>query len=154
MKLIQVRRFTVGVFAILFYFSAFALPAQAMVKEAAASLILPTTGQAMNGELGTTKTKWMGGMEFGLVTGTALIGGMVGGPAVWITAGPLIANHVWSSADAFVSSRRNRQDQSFTNMQDAQRGLDLSREQRYSREQQYRSDVYDRVRMAGEVPSK
>lgn len=154
MKSISSNRFAVGMFAILFCFSSFAFPVHAAIKEAAASLILPTTGQAMNGELGSTKTKVMGGMEFGLVTGTALIGGMVGGPAVWFTAGPLIVNHVWSSTDAFMSARRNRQNQSFTGLQDAQRGLDLSREQRYSREQQYRSDIYDRVRMASEVPNK
>lgn len=120
-------------------------------KEAAASLILPTTGQAMNGEVSTKKTKIMAGLEFGLITGTALIGGLVGGPAVWFTAGPLIANHVWSSADAYKGAKTKQREVMMTSVQDAQRNLDLSREKRYEREQQYRSDIYERVRAAGEV---
>ncbi len=120
------------------------------VREGAASLILPTTGQAMNGELGKGKTKLMAGLEFSLITGTALIGGLVGGPAVWFAAGPLVVNHVWSSADAYRSAKRNYRNASTDNLQAAQQNLDLSRERRYDREQQYRSDIYDKVRAAGE----
>ena len=37
-------------------------------KEAGASLLLPTTGQAMNGELGSTKSKVMAGVEVAAIT--------------------------------------------------------------------------------------
>ena len=47
-------------------------------KEAAASLLLPTTGQAMNGELGKTKTKMMGAIEIASVTTIAILGIFIG----------------------------------------------------------------------------
>lgn len=125
-------------------------PSHAAVKEAAASLLLPTTGQAMNGQLGNTKTKIMAGLEVGLVATMAVIGGTVGGPAVWVAAGPLLANHVWSSADAFVAAKNNNRAVDAQNLQAAQRNLDFSREQRFEREEAYRSDIRDRVRAAGE----
>lgn len=120
------------------------------VKEAAASLFLPTTGQAMNGQLGNTKTKIMGALEFGLVAATTVVGITAGGPVVWVAAGPLLANHVWSSADAFVAARQNSQAVSSQNLQLAQRNLDLSREKRFEREEEYRSDIRNRVQAAGE----
>jgi len=42
-------------------------------KAAGASLFLPTTGQAMNGQIGNTKTKLMAVAEVGLVTTTAIL---------------------------------------------------------------------------------
>ena len=50
--------------------------------EATSSLFLPTTGQAMNGQMGSAKTKIMAGLEAGLITTTAILGGVVGGPAL------------------------------------------------------------------------
>ncbi|MSR78420.1 MAG: hypothetical protein EXS63_09415 [Candidatus Omnitrophica bacterium] len=126
-------------------------PAYAVgVKEGAASLLLPTTGQSMNGELGSAKTKIMAGLEVGLVAATTILGITVGGPVVWVTAGPLVANHVWSSADAFISAGKNNQAVSSQNLQAAQQNLDLSREKRFEREQEYRSDIRNRVQSAGE----
>ena len=57
-------------------------------KEAGASLFLPTTGQAMNGELGDTKTKVMAGVEVAAITTIAILGGVVGGGIVWVGLGP------------------------------------------------------------------
>src|SRR3989338_4108091 len=74
------------------------------LSQATASLILPTTGQAMNGQIGNTKTKIMAGLEAGLITTTAILGGVVGGPVIWAGVGPLIANHAWSSMDAYANA--------------------------------------------------
>ena len=76
-------------------------------RQAAASLILPTTGQAMNGELGKTKTKIMAGLEFGLVTTATILGIAGSGGTVLWAALPLVGNHVWSSVDAYKGARRN-----------------------------------------------
>jgi len=120
-------------------------------KEAGASLLLPTTGQAMNGQLGSPKTKIMAGLEVGLITGTAILGGVVGGPVVWATLGPLIANHIWSAADAYKSAQDRRDPMMQTQMLDAQRTLELSRQRRYEREEMAQSSLRDRVQQAGEM---
>ena len=57
-------------------------------KAVAASLFVPTTGQAMNGQLGNGKTKVMGALEVGLITTVAILGGVVGGPVIWGALGP------------------------------------------------------------------
>ena len=129
--------------------SAFAIGA----KEAGASLLLPTTGQAMNGQLGNSKTKIMGALEVGLVTGTAILGGVVGGPVVWATAGPLIANHLWSATDAYRNAQNKYTPAVQQQMFDSQRTLELSRQKRFEREQDYRSDIRERIMRAGEMGS-
>lgn len=78
-------------------------------REAGASLILPTTGQAMNGELGQAKSKIMAGLEFGLVTTAVLLGVSTGGGIVLWAATPLVGNHVWSSYDAYKGAQRKRE---------------------------------------------
>lgn len=132
----------------------FSPAASARVKEAGASLILPTTGQAMNGQLGNTKTKLMAGIEVAAITTVAVIGFAGGGPAVWFGAGPLIANHLYSSVDAFKNAggARSQADLSVNQqeMLDAQRNIELSRERRFDREQAYRSDIRERIQRAGE----
>lgn len=116
-------------------------------KEFGASLLLPTTGQAMNGQLGSTKTKIMGGIEVAAVTTTVILGFVVGGPVVWCGVGPLIANHAWAAADAYVSARKKKDDPyAQQQMLDAQRTLDMSRQNRFSRE----SDIRQRILRAGE----
>lgn len=127
--------------------SAFAIGA----KEAGASLLLPTTGQAMNGQLGNTKTKLMGALEVGLVTGTAILGGVVGGPVVWATAGPLIANHLWSATDAYRNAQNKTNPGVQDQIYDAQRTLEFSRQRRFEREQNSRMDIRERIARAGEV---
>ena len=119
-------------------------------REAGASLILPTTGQAMNGQLGEGKTKLMAGIEVAAITTIAIVGWAVGGPAVWFGVGPLLANHVWSSADAYKNAQGKQYNYGQEEMLDAQRNLELSRQRRYEREQAYRSDVRERIRRAGE----
>ncbi len=115
-------------------------------REGAASLLLPTTGQAMNGEIGAGKTKIMGGLEVASVATVAILGVATGGAIVWVGLGPLIANHLWSSADAYKTARRNEQPlYSEAPMMEAQQTLELSRERRYAREGEYRTDLRDRL---------
>lgn len=143
----------VSVFMMFVFAVSFSPLAHAKVKEAGASLLLPTTGQAMNGQLGNTKTKLMAGVEVAAITTIAVIGFAGGGPAVWFGAGPLIANHVYSSVDAYKNAGRGNQADISINQQemlDAQRNLELSRERRFDREQTYRSDIRERIQRAGE----
>ena len=119
-------------------------------REAGASLLLPTTGQAMNGEIGSTKTKIMAAVEIGLITTVAILGGVVGGGVIWAGLGPLIANHAWSAADAYKGAQ-NKQDPALqAQMLEAQRALELSRQRRFSREQTAQSDIRNRIQAAGE----
>jgi len=119
-------------------------------SEASASLFLPTTGQAMNGQLGATKSKTMAGIEIAGVTTLAILGGVVGGPVIWAALGPLIANHVWSSVDAYKGAQHKIDPAVQQQMMEAQRTLDYSRQRRYEREQIERNDARERIRMAGE----
>lgn len=122
------------------------------LRQAGASLLLPTTGQAMNGQLGDNKTKLMAGIEVAAVTTVTMIGFAAGGPAVWFGAAPLIANHVWSATDAYRNAGRQPDPIAADQQQlmEAQRTLDLSRQDRFEREQAERYDVRERVRRAGE----
>lgn len=127
--------------------------AHAKVKEAAASLLLPTTGQAINGQLGNGKTKFMAGVEVAAITTITIIGFAGGGPAVWFGAGPLVANHLYSSIDAYKNAGKNEQANitiAQQEMVDAQRNIEYSRERRFDREQDSRSDLRERIRRAGE----
>lgn len=133
----------------------FALQPQAAfaygAKEFGASLLVPTTGQAMNNQLGSGKTKIMAALEVGLITGTAILGGFVGGPVVWATVGPLIANHVWSATDAYVNAQKKRNDPMLqAQMLNAQNTLDYSRQRRFDRE----TGIRERVIQAGELAYK
>lgn len=119
-------------------------------KEAGASLFLPTTGQAMNGELGDTKTKVMAGVEVAAITTIAILGGVVGGGIVWVGLGPLIANHAWSATDAYKGAQRKQDPLVQEQMAEAQRMLELSRQKRFEREQTQRSDIRDKILKAGE----
>ncbi|MBI4431120.1 MAG: hypothetical protein HY587_05360 [Candidatus Omnitrophica bacterium] len=101
--------------------------------EATASLLLPTTGQAMNGQISSAKTKIMGGLEAGLITTTAILGGVVGGPVVWAGVGPLIANHVWSALDAYSNSSPEVSDQQ-KQLEEAQRILQESQRRNRARQ--------------------
>lgn len=116
-------------------------------KEFGASLLLPTTGQAMNGEIGSTKTKIMAGIEVAAVTTTILLATLTTGGVFWAGLGPLIANHAWSAADAFKSAR-NKDNDPYIQQQlsSAQRTLDMSRQNRFDRE----SDIRQRILRAGE----
>lgn len=116
-------------------------------KEFGASLLLPTTGQAMNGEIGATKTKIMAGIEVAAVTTTILLATLVGGGVIWAGLGPLLANHAWSAADAFKTARSNKNDPYIQQqLLGAQRTLDVSRQNRFERE----SDIRQRLSKAGE----
>lgn len=114
--------------------------AGAGMSQAAASLIMPTTGQAMNGQLGNTKTKVMAGLEAGLITTTAILGGVVGGGIVWAGVGPLIANHLWSSMDAYQNATPEMTAQQ-SQLEEAQRILRESQERNKNRHQH--SSFYD-----------
>lgn len=128
--------------------------AHAKLKEAGASLLLPTTGQAMNGQLGNGKTKFMAGVEVAAITTIAVIGFAGGGPAVWFGAGPLVANHLYSSVDAYKNAGKSGDQANISiaeqEMLEAQRNIEYSRERRFDREQEYRSDLRERIRRAGE----
>ena len=125
----------------LFAPSAFAAGA----REFGASLLLPTTGQAMNGQLGNTKTKIMGGIEVAAITATVVLGFVVGGPVVWCGVGPLIANHAWAAADAYVNAQNKSDPYVQQQMMSAQRTLDVSRQNRFARE----SDIRQKILSAG-----
>lgn len=134
---------------------AFAAPSSYAVgaREAGASLLLPTTGQAMNGDLGTTKSKVMAGVEIAAITTIAVLGTTVGGGVVWAGLGPLLANHLWSSTDAYRGAQEKQQQyfQQQLQMAQAQKTLDLSRQRRFEREQIARTDLRSRVAAAGEA---
>jgi len=118
-------------------------------KAAGASLFLPTTGQAMNGQIGNTKTKLMAVAEVGLVTTTAILGGVVGGPVVWVALGPLIANHAWSATDAYINAKKQAASPVVEQqVMDAQRALELSRQRRFDRDETYQSSLRDRINQA------
>ncbi|MBN1688979.1 MAG: hypothetical protein JW893_07750 [Candidatus Omnitrophica bacterium] len=122
------------------------------LKEASASMLLPTTGQAMNDELGSGKTKIMAGVEVAAITTVAILGGLVGGGIVWAGLGPLIANHAWSSVDAYQSAQEKYRTEVLAQQQmaDAQRTLETSRQRRFEREETLRSDVRTRMAQARE----
>lgn len=101
--------------------------------EATSSLFLPTTGQAMNGQMGSAKTKIMAGLEAGLITTTAILGGVVGGPVIWAGVGPLIANHVWSAFDAYANASPEVSDQQ-KQLEEAQRILQESQKRNRARQ--------------------
>ena len=116
-------------------------------KEFGASLLLPTTGQAMNNEISSTKTKIMAGIEVASITTIILLGTLVGGGVVWAGIGPLLANHAWSAVDAYKSAQNNQNDAYIQQqLSGAQRTLDMSRQNRFERE----SDIRQRVMRAGE----
>ena len=118
-------------------------------KEFGASLLLPTTGQAMNGEIGATKTKIMAGIEVAAVTTTILLATLTSGGLFWVGLGPLLANHAWSATDAFKTARSgNNSNDPYIQQQlsSAQRTLDVSRQNRFDRE----SDIRQRILKAGE----
>lgn len=120
-------------------------------KEAGASFLVPTTGQAMNGEIGATKTKIMAGIELASITAITVLGIAAGGGVVWFGLGPLLGNHLVSAVDAFQGAQYKEDPNFQSQVVDAQRTLDMSRQRRFEREQNYRSDIRDRVRRAGEV---
>ncbi len=118
-------------------------------KEFGASLLLPTTGQALNGEIGATKTKIMAGIEVAAVTTTILLATLTSGGLFWVGLGPLIANHAWSATDAFKTAQSgNNSNDPYIQQQlsSAQRTLDMSRQNRFDRE----SDIRQRILRAGE----
>lgn len=119
-------------------------------REAAASFFLPTTGQAMNGQLGTSKSKIMAGIEVASVTTIAILGLAAGGGVLWAGIGPLLANHTWSAVDAYKNAGSKQDPVIQQQMQDAQRLIEISRQRRFEREQNYRSDIREKVRQAGE----
>lgn len=123
-------------------------------RQGAASLLLPTTGQAMNGQLGTGKTKLMGGVEVASIAAVVVLGLATGGASVLWGAIPLATNHVWSAADAYKNA--GQKNQNFTvmapgqEMAAAQQTIESSRQGRFEREQAGRYDIRERVRLAGE----
>ena len=121
------------------------------VKEAASSLILPTTGQAMNGEIGTGKTKIMAGIEAAAITTAAVLGVATGGGIVWLGVAPLIANHVWSAADAYKGAKRKYYPYVQQQVIDSERSIDLSRQRRFDREQVERTSFHERLKRAQEA---
>ena len=120
------------------------------LKQGAASLFLPTTGQAMNGELGNTKTKFMASLEVAAISTVAILGIAVGGGVVWVGLAPLMANHAWSSVDAYKNAKNRHDPVLDRQLFEAQRTIELSRERRFEREQAARSDIRERVMQAGQ----
>ncbi len=143
---------TLSLLTIFFFIFCAAMPSvyATGMKEATSSLLLPTTGQAMNNQMGSTKTKIMAGVEVASITTVALLGTLVGGGVVWAGLGPMLANHLWSATDAYKNAQYKNDPLVQQQMMDAQRTLDLSRQRRFDREESYRSDIRDRVLRAGE----
>lgn len=121
------------------------------VKEGVSSFLLPTTGQAMNGEIGSTKTKIMAGVEVAAITAVAILGTTVGGAWVWAGLGPLLANHTVSGIDAYRTARSKSAVMMQMQMDDPQRSLEYARLRRYQGEEQMRGDLRSRVQQAGEI---
>ena len=125
------------------------------LREGGASLLLPTYGQSMNGETYKTKTKIMAGVEFASITTVIVLGTFVGGAVVWAGLGPLIANHLWSSVDAYKGAQVKKdpqvQAQIMTAQMTAQKNLELSRQGRFDRMQDSQSDLRSRIAQAGQV---
>ena len=126
-------------------------------KQGAASFVLPTTGQYMNGEFSDSKTKLMAGMEVAAIATTVILATVVGGPIVWAGIGPLIANHTWSGYDAYKTAKEKNQGtyESHFNQQagqvyDARRDLDLARQQRYDYANNQNLSLRERMRLAAE----
>ncbi len=126
-------------------------------KQGAASFILPTTGQYMNGEFSEGKTKLMAGMEVAAITTTVILASVVGGPVVWAGIGPLIANHTWSGYDAYKTAKEKENgtysggyDQQAGQVYDARRNLDLERQQRYDYANNQNLSLRERMRLAAE----
>ncbi len=133
------------------------------MKQGAASFVLPTTGQYMNGEFNDGKTKLMAGMEVAAITTTVILASVVGGPIVWAGVGPLIANHTWSGYDAYKTAKdKNGQaqntyggyDPQAGQVYDARRDLDLSRQQRYDNANDQNLSLRERMRLAAEQANR
>ena len=81
------------------------------LKEGASSLIIPGWGQYQNGEFesetGKIKAGAMIALEIAAIITTSVVGGVAGYPAVWAGIGIFIANHVWSSFDAFLNAGKD-----------------------------------------------
>jgi hypothetical protein len=126
------------------------------LKQGAASFILPTSGQAMNGEFNEGKTKLMATMEVAAITTTVILASVVGGPVVWAGIGPLIANHTWSGYDAYKTAKeKNDPYANYNNygdqqVYDARRDLDLARQQRYDYSNNQNLSLRERMRLAAE----
>ncbi|MFA6600207.1 MAG: hypothetical protein WC352_06140 [Candidatus Omnitrophota bacterium] len=86
-----------------------ALAADTAMKAAGKSVLIPGWGQYQNGEFDTQKGKIkvavMAAIEVAAIVTTGVVGGICGAPQVWIGIGLFIANHVWSSLDAYMSAR-------------------------------------------------
>lgn len=138
-------------FAVLFFIFTSVIPqnASAGIKQAASSLALPTTGQAMNGQLGTTKTKIMAGVEVAAIATVAILGVASGGGVVWAGLGPLIANHLWSATDAYKNSDQATDPLVQQQMAEAQRTIDISRQPRIDGVDTS-SNIRRRIQIAGE----
>jgi len=103
-------------------------------QPAMSSLLLPTTGQAMNGQISNTKTKIMAGVEVAAVTTVVVLGLATGGAVIWAGLGPLIANHAWSSADAYSGAQGNLDPTVELQLSEAQKTLEFSRQRRMERQ--------------------
>ena len=78
------------------------------LREGGASLLIPGWGQYMNGEFETQKGKLkvsvMAALEIAAIVTTAVVGGIVGYPLIWVGIGIFILNHAWSAFDAFMNA--------------------------------------------------
>ena len=104
----------------------------------------------MNGELGSKKTKVMAGVEVAAITTIAVLGTVVGGPIVWVGVGPLLVNHVWSATDAYKGAQSQEAGYAQYQMAQAQRTVDMSRQNRYDSAQHQQLDLRERLRLAAE----
>jgi hypothetical protein len=86
-----------------------ALAGDESMKAAGKSLLIPGWGQYQNGEFDTQKGKIkvsvMAAIEIAAIVTTGVVGGICGAPQIWIGIGLFIANHVWSSIDAFMNAK-------------------------------------------------
>lgn len=127
--------------------------AHAAIKEGAASLFLPTTGQAMNGQLGDGKTKVMGTVEAASIITTAILGVSTGGATVLVGAVPMAINHIWSSMDAYKSARQREVENAMMGQAPsygAQSHIQMA-QSAYAPEAGRGYDVRERIRRAGET---
>jgi hypothetical protein len=85
--------------------------ADGTLKAAGKSLLIPGWGQYQNGEFETEKGRIkvgvMAAVEVAAIVTTAVVGGVVGYPLIWIGIGLFIGNHVWSALDAFINAKED-----------------------------------------------
>jgi hypothetical protein len=93
----------------------------------------------------------LAGIEFDSITTIIFFGTFVGGGVVWAGLGPLMANHLWSAADAYQGAQVKEDPVVQQQLAEAKKTLELSRQSRLDHAQEYHSDLRSRIMQAGQL---